>query len=147
MLDCIVIGAGQAGLAVGYYLRKKGLDFVILDAEPGPGAAWRHTWPSLTLFSNSASSNLPGWPMPHHEGFPPAIHVIDYFARYEKRYELPIRRPVTVDEVTHDGACFHVFAGKKQLTARTVVAATGTWSAPFIPYYPGTFAGLSLIHI
>ena len=141
MLDCIVIGAGQAGLAVGYYLRKKGLDFVILDAEPGPGAAWRHTWPSLTLFSNSASSNLPGWPMPHHQGFPPASHVIDYFARYEKRYELPIRRPVTVDEVTHDGACFHVFAGTEHLTARTVVAATGTWSAPFIPYYPGTFDG------
>ena len=57
MLDCIVIGAGQAGLAVGYYLRKKGLDFVLLDAESGPGAAWRHTWPSLTLFSNAASSN------------------------------------------------------------------------------------------
>ena len=83
MLDCIVIGAGQAGLAVGYYLRKKGLDFVLLDAESGPGAAWRHTWPSLTLFSNAASSNLPGWPMPHYEGFPPASHVIDYFARYE----------------------------------------------------------------
>ena len=141
MLDCIVIGAGQAGLAVGYYLRKKGLDFVILDAEPGPGAAWRHAWPSLTLFSNSASSNLPGWPMPHHEGFPPASHVIDYFARYEQRYELPIRRPVKVDKVDHDGACFHVFAGTEHLTARTVVAATGTWSAPFIPFYPGEFQG------
>ena len=141
MLDCIVIGAGQAGLAVGYYLRKKGLDFVLLDAESGPGAAWRHTWPSLTLFSNAASSNLPGWPMPHYEGFPPASHVIDYFARYEQRYELPIRRPVTVDEVTHDGAYFHVYAGEEKLTSRTVVAATGTWSAPFIPYYPGNFGG------
>ena len=54
MLDCIVIGAGQAGLAVGYYLRKKGLDFVILDAEPGPGAAWRHTWPCLLYTSDAA---------------------------------------------------------------------------------------------
>lgn len=141
MLDCIVIGGGQAGLATGYYLRKKRLDFQILDAEPAPGAAWRHAWPSLTLFSNSASSNLPGWPMPHYEGFPPASHVIDYFTRYEQRYDLPIRRPVRVQEVTHDGENFHVTTDDERLTARTVVAATGTWSSPFIPYYPGSFGG------
>jgi len=141
MLDCIVIGGGQAGLATGYYLRKKRLDFQILDAEPSPGAAWRHAWPSLTLFSNSASSNLPGLPMPHHDGFPPASHVIDYFTRYEQRYDLPVRRPVRVQEVTHDGERFHVTTDDELLTARTVVAATGTWSSPFIPYYPGFFAG------
>lgn len=141
MLDSIVIGAGQAGLATSYYLHKWGLNFQILDAEPSPGAAWRHAWPSLTLFSNSASSNLPGWPMPHHEGFPPASHVIEYFTCYEQRYDLLVRRPVRVQEVTHDGENFHVTTNDECLTARTVVAATGTWSAPFIPFYPGSFSG------
>ena len=79
--------------------------------------------------------------MPHHEGFPPASHVIEYFTCYEQRYDLPVRRPVRVQEVTHDGENFHVTTNDECLTARTVVAATGTWSAPFIPFYPGSFSG------
>jgi cation diffusion facilitator CzcD-associated flavoprotein CzcO len=58
--DVVIIGGGQAGLAVGYYLRRTGLSFVILDAEEGPGGAWRHAWPSLRLFSPAKWSSLPG---------------------------------------------------------------------------------------
>lgn len=95
----------------------------------------------MTLFSTAEFSNLPGMPMPAYDGFPPASHVIDYLAAYEKRYDLQVERPVTVEKVTHDGAAFTLHAGERQWRARQVVAATGTWSAPFVPAYPGTFDG------
>ena len=156
MLDCLVIGGGQSGLACGYYLHKRGLDFRILDAEPAPGGAWQHTWDSLRLFSPATASNLPGMPMPAYPGYPPASHVVDYLRAYEKRYDLPVNRPVTVTRVDHRSASHedsHGLGGKDYfvvalrggdaptVTARTVVAATGTWSSPFIPFYPGHFRG------
>lgn len=139
--DCIVVGGGQSGLATGYYLRKKKLDFLILDANPSPGGAWQHVWDSLTLFSDAESSTLPGWPMPHYPGFPPATHVVDYLTRYEERYDLPVRHGVEVTAVLDDAPFFRLTTNRGEFLARTVVAATGTWSAPFIPFYPGAFAG------
>src|SRR3546814_4940112 len=62
--DIVIIGGGQMGLSLGYYLRRAGADFVILDAEAGPGGAWRHGWDSLRLFSPAGYSSLPGWLMP-----------------------------------------------------------------------------------
>jgi putative flavoprotein involved in K+ transport len=99
--DVIVIGGGQAGLSLGYYLRRAKLDYVILDAEDGPGGAWRHGWDSLRLFSPAGYSSLPGWlmPPPAHAGYPTRDDVLDYLTRYETRYELPIRRPVRVRQV------------------------------------------------
>ena len=141
MHEVIIVGAGQAGLATAYYLRRAGITPLLIDAQPTPGAAWLHVWPSMTLFSTSEFSHLPGMPMPPYEGFPPARHVIDYFAAYEKRYDLQVERPVTVEKVTHDGSAFTLVAGERQWRARQVVAATGTWSAPFVPAYPGTFTG------
>ena len=139
--EAIIIGGGQAGLATAYYLLRAGVDTLVLDDQDGPGGAWRHVWPSMTLFSTAEFSNLPGMPMPAYDGFPPASHVIDYLAAYEKRYDLQVERPVTVEKVTHDGAAFTLHAGERQWRARQVVAATGTWSAPFVPAYPGTFDG------
>lgn len=136
----IVVGGGQSGLATAYYLRKKNVDFVVIDDQDAPGGAWRHVWPSMTLFSPAESSNLPGWPMPHHPGFPPAHHVVDYLTRYEKRYKLPVLRPVHVDTLVHDGV-FRLTTSAGMFSADNVVAATGTWSAPFVPHYPGHFAG------
>lgn len=79
--------------------------------------------------------------MPPYPGYPPASHVIDYLERYEKRYELPVRRPVEVSDVAHQGGLFHLETSAGQFTADHLVAATGTWSAPFVPHYPGTFRG------
>ena len=76
--DILVIGGGQAGLSAGYYLRRTGRDFLILDAESSEGGAWQHYWDSLHLFSPAEYSSLPGWPMPAYEGFPPASHVVAY---------------------------------------------------------------------
>ena len=99
-IDIIVIGAGQAGLAVSYYLRRTPYRWLILDAEPGAGGAWRHTWDTLHLFSPAQWSSLPGWPMPPSaEDIPSRDEVIAYFTAYEARYRLPIERPVRVQAV------------------------------------------------
>lgn len=143
--DCIIVGAGQAGLSTAFYLQRRGITPVILDNQPGPGAAWRHVWPSMTLFSTPGFSNMSGMPMPSYHGpgdFPDAQHVIDYFTAYEQRYGFDIRRPVDVLKVNADTANgFVLETSEGEFRARTVVAATGTWAAPFVPFLPGTFRG------
>ncbi|MFF8991975.1 ArsO family NAD(P)H-dependent flavin-containing monooxygenase [Streptomyces sp. NPDC014983] len=131
----VIVGGGQAGLAAGYHLRRLGLDFVILDARPDPGGAWRHTWESLRLFSPAAHSSLPGRPMAVQPGgtWPDARHVVAYLADYEKRYELPVRRPVRVRGVHRDGRLLRVETDSGTWHARTVISATGTWWRPFLP--------------
>ncbi|WP_420752717.1 ArsO family NAD(P)H-dependent flavin-containing monooxygenase [Rhodococcus sp. O3] len=146
-VDVVVIGGGQAGLAAGYYLRRAGHRFVILDDQPTAGGAWPHTWPSLRLFSPAEYASLPGWPMPRwRDGFPPAQHVVDYLTAYETRYDLPIERPVRVNTVRRDGRALVVEAGTRQWRARRVISATGTWQRPFRPTYPGAriFTGRQL---
>jgi len=145
----IIIGCGQAGLATAYYLRRAGLDFMLLDAGATPGGAWVHGWDSLRLFSPAAFSALPGWPMPPSAsaGYPTRDEVIDYLTRYEARYGFPVERPAKVEAVTRDGALLRLgLADGRSRTARAVVSATGTWSAPFIPDYPGRaqFHGVQL---
>ncbi|MFE5881827.1 ArsO family NAD(P)H-dependent flavin-containing monooxygenase [Streptomyces hydrogenans] len=137
--DVVVIGGGQAGLAAGYHLRRLGLDFVILDAQPTPGGAWQHTWDSLHLFSPAAYSSLPGRLMPPQEGqtYPDAAHVIEYLTEYEQRYGLPIVRPVAVDAVRRDGDRLRAESGSGEWRARAVISATGTWWRPFMPAVPG----------
>ena len=144
-----VIGGGQAGLAVAYYLRRAGIDFRIFDAGDGPGGAWVHGWDSLRLFSPAAYSSLPGWPMPPaaRDGYPTRDEVIDYLTRYEARYGFPVERPKAVDAVEPDGAHLRLrFADGETRTAQAVVSATGTWGAPVVPGYPGSegFGGAQL---
>ncbi|ESQ88055.1 hypothetical protein ABAC460_17840 [Asticcacaulis sp. AC460] len=146
--DIIVIGGGQAGLATGYYLRRTGLSYLILDAETLAGGAWRHTWNSLNLFSPAGYSSLPGWPMPpsNGTGFPTRDEVLDYLTKYEARYTLPIKRPERVTAVRKVAQGFSVESDRAQYTARAVVSATGTWSRPFIPAYVGRnlYSGLQV---
>ncbi|MGW4213684.1 ArsO family NAD(P)H-dependent flavin-containing monooxygenase [Lentzea sp. NPDC004789] len=145
MTDVVVIGGGQSGLAAGYYLRRAGLSFVILDAQPEPGGAWQHGWDSLRLFSIARHSSLPGWPMPPFlDGYPTAAHVIDYLSAYEKRYALPIHRPVEVQAVQRRGDQLVVETDTGEWTAKAVISATGTWWRPFVPTTPGRFAGRQL---
>lgn len=137
-VDVAIIGAGQAGLAVGWYLRRAGASFVVLDDQDAPGGAWRHTWPSLRLFSPAGYSSLPGRLMPTTGADnPDAAHVIDYLDDYETRYDLPVRRPVRVRAVHLDGEGFRLETTEDTWCARAVVSATGTWSQPFWPAYPG----------
>ncbi|GAB2941121.1 ArsO family NAD(P)H-dependent flavin-containing monooxygenase [Streptomyces heilongjiangensis] len=135
----VVIGGGQSGLAAGYHLRRLGVDFVILDAGTTAGGAWQHTWDSLRLFSPAAYSSLPGRLMPPQAGqeYPGAQHVVEYLADYEKRYELPVERPVRVAGVHRDGHFLRVDTDAGTWRARAVVSATGTWWRPFLPAVPG----------
>lgn len=155
-VDVAIIGGGQTGLAIGFYLRRAGLkpgrDFLILDAEEHPGGAWQHMWDGLRLFSPATYSSLPGWMMPPWDdatlGFPPRRHVIDYLSRYEERYELAVLRPHRVRAITEDnsGDRLLVHADGLDAAARFVVSATGTWTQPFWPTYPraGDFGGRQL---
>ncbi|MFE3165494.1 ArsO family NAD(P)H-dependent flavin-containing monooxygenase [Streptomyces sp. NPDC059224] len=144
----VVIGGGQAGLAAGYHLRRLGLDFVVLDALSTPGGAWQHAWDSLHLFSPAAYSSLPGRLMPPQPGetCPDARHVVEYLADYEKRYELPVERPVRVLAVRRDGSLLRVETGTGTWHAGAVISATGTWWRPFLPAVPGqaVFGGRQL---
>ncbi len=137
--DVVVIGGGQAGLAVGYYLRRTGLRYVILDAQPEPGGAWLHGWYSLRLFSPAQWSSLPGWLMPGGgtERYPTREEVLRYLRQYEERYQLPIHRPVNVTSVRRDAGLFVLDTDTGEFRSRAAVSTTGTWQKPFIPDYPG----------
>jgi putative flavoprotein involved in K+ transport len=147
-VEALVIGGGQAGLAVGFYLRRAGVDFAIVDDQLDGGGAWQHGWPSLRLFSPAKYGSLPGWPMPPQPGepFPTADHVVDYLRKYERRYQLPIRRGVRATAVRAGDKEILVETDGGDWSARTVISATGTWSRPYVPHYPGQrdFAGRQL---
>jgi len=145
----VIIGGGQAGLAIAYYLQRAEVDFIIVDAGAGSGGAWVHTWDSLRLFSPAGYSSLPGWPMTalYSEGYPSRDETIDYLARYEKRYGFPIDRPRIVEAIEHDGDLLRLRCrGGERYSAAAVVSATGTWSKPYLPEYPGAalFTGTQL---
>lgn len=138
-VEVVVIGGGQAGLAAGYYLRRAGLSFVILDGQTRPGGAWQHGWDSLRLFSPAAYNPLPGWGMPPQDSemFPTADHVADYLAAYERRYDLEVCRSVHVGAVHDDGPHLRVDTDAGTYRASFVINATGTWDSPFVPALPG----------
>ena len=134
----IIIGGGQSGLAAGYFLQRSKVPFVILDGQPQPGGAWQQGWESLRLFSPAEHSSLPGWLMPKGEqGNPSRQEVIDYLSQYEQRYKLPVQRPVTVGQVNRMEAGYELQTSAGTWQAKAVISATGTWSKPFIPDYPG----------
>ncbi len=137
-VDVAVIGGGQAGLAAGYYLRRTGLGFAILDAQRGPGGAWRHAWESLRLFSPARWSSLPGWMMQGGpDDYPTRDEALAYLAAYEARYDLPVRRPVRVRAVRRNGDRLAVEADAGTWLARAVISATGTWERPYVPAVAG----------
>ena len=155
--DVVVVGGGQAALAVGYHLTRElrltTATLAVFDDQPGPGGAWRRAWDSLRLFSPAEWSSLPGYLLPRHlatrepsEEYPHRDDVLDYLAAYEDRYELPVWRPVHVEAVHRVQDALRVETDRGSVTARAVVAATGTASQPFVPDVPGRgdFGGVQL---
>ena len=150
--DVVVVGAGQAGLSTAWALLRQGFEpgtgFVVLDAEQAPGGAWRHRWPSLTLDGTHRVHDLPGMPFRPGTEDPRAAEAVPaYFAAYEQAFDLPVLRPVRVRAVRRtDDDRFLVGTDAGTWTARAVVNATGTWTRPFVPRYPGqeSFRGRQL---
>src|SRR5680860_184563 len=106
-VEVLVIGAGQAGLAAAYFLTQRGSvpddEFVVLDANHAAGGAWQHRWRSLSVDAVHGVHALPGMGFEAPEGDSPAREIVAaYFDRYERRFELPVRRPVAVEEVHND---------------------------------------------
>ncbi|MFZ2315642.1 MAG: ArsO family NAD(P)H-dependent flavin-containing monooxygenase [Gammaproteobacteria bacterium] len=133
----VIIGGGQAGLAVGYFLRRTDIGFVILDNQAEPGGAWLHAWRSLQLFSPSEYSSLPGWGFPKtKKSYPDREEVIEYLRAYEKRYEFPIKRSVSAQSVTRRNSGLLIETNHGSIEASAVVSCTGTWENPYIPSYP-----------
>lgn len=141
--DVVVIGAGQAGLSASYHLVRLGLDHLVLDANERPGGAWQHRWDSLGMVDVHGVADLPDAPAPGRSVDRANRVLPAWFARYEAERGLPVVRPVHVDRVSSEGDLLVVRAGDRTWTTRTLINATGTWSRPFVPSYPGaeTFAG------
>lgn len=147
ILDVIVIGGGQSGLACGYYLRRNKLNYLILDQQGQCGGAWLHAWDSLTLFSPAEHSSLPGMLMPKSEHlFPLKQEVINYLCQYEKHYQIPIERNTKVESVSFSNGTFSIQTNRGEFFAKTIIAATGTWCNPYIPDIKGieTFKGIQM---
>lgn len=133
-VDTVIIGAGQSGLALGFYLAQQRRDFVILDAGTRVGEAWRSRWDSLRLFTPAKYNGLPGLPFPGDPlAFPTKDEQADYLEDYASRFHLPVRPNTAVTRLTHDGQRFQVTAGTQRWTAANVVLATGACQLPRTP--------------
>ena len=160
--DVVVIGAGQAGLSAAYHLARRGFrpaqrvtggtdqdgqsgrTYAVLDAEDGPGGAWRHRWKSLRMATVNGISDLPGIPQPDVDpAEPSSAFLTRYFAGYERELGIAVERPVKALAVEREdadpGGRLRITTSDGGWSARAVINATGTWTRPFWPIYPGQF--------
>ena len=172
-IPTVIIGGGQAGLAIGYHLQQAGEQFVILDANARVGDTWRNRWDSLRLFSFPRYSSLPGWPM-QLASFPTHNEMADYLEAYAQHFDLPVRSGVRVERLSRsdlpdrlsrsdvpdclsrsdvpdqlspgDGG-FRVETSHGELRANRVVVATGGYQTPVVPDFADEIApGIQQLH-
>ena len=146
--DTIVIGGGQAGLAMGYYLAQQACEFTILDASERIGDAWRNRWESLRLFTQSQYSSLPGFPFPAPDDYyPTKDEMADYLDAYADRFDLPVRLETHVDTLTWTGDRYVLDTDSQRFRADHVVVATGPFSHPSIPdFAEGLDSSITQLH-
>jgi putative flavoprotein involved in K+ transport len=132
--DTVVIGGSQAGLTIAYHLKKAGRSFVILEANPRVGDAWRRRYDSLRLFTPARYTGLPGWRFPGRGSRTPTKdELADYLDAYARRFAFPVRTGVRVDRVARDGNRYVVTAGDIRIESANVVVATGANGTPRVP--------------
>jgi putative flavoprotein involved in K+ transport len=135
-VQTLILGGGQAGLAVGYYLARRDLPFLILDANNRIGDSWRRRWDSLCLFTPARYTALPGFAVPGSARvFSTKDEVADYLAAYAARFELPLRTGIRVDRLSRNGTAFVVDAGNRRFEADNVIVAMGSDQVPRIPAF------------
>jgi putative flavoprotein involved in K+ transport len=133
-LDVVVVGAGQAGLAIGYYLAQQGCQFAILEAADEPATAWRARWDSLKLFTSARYDALPGLDFPGDpDRYPGRDEVADYLADYARRFELPVELNSRVRSIRKTVDAYAVELDDRTYEAQQVVVATGPFQVPFVP--------------
>ncbi|HEY8716211.1 MAG TPA: NAD(P)-binding domain-containing protein [Candidatus Acidoferrum sp.] len=133
-VDTLVVGAGQAGLSVGYFLAKRAIPFMILDANPRIGDSWRNRWDSLRLFTTARYSGLVGMPFPARgSAFPNKEQMADYLERFAQRFQLPVKMRVKVERVSKPGTEFVIETSSGRFTANNVVVAMGNNQQPNLP--------------
>jgi putative flavoprotein involved in K+ transport len=134
--DTVVIGGGQAGLAMGYYLIQQDRDFVILDASERVGDTWRNRWESLRLFSSAQYSSLPGLSFPASDDyFPTKDEMAEYLEAYAARFNLPIRLDIKVNSLSRNSEHYVIDADSQRVLADHVVVATGPFHHPNVPAF------------
>ena len=134
--DVVVIGGGQAGLSVGYHLRKRGLHFLILDGSERIGDTWRKRWDSLRLFTPAKLDGLVGMKFPAPpNSFPTKDEMGDYLEAYAAKFELPVRSGMRVDKLFQRDGVFVVKAGDVEIEANQVVVAMGNYQNNRVPAF------------
>jgi putative flavoprotein involved in K+ transport len=132
----VVIGAGQAGLSVGYHLSQLGVPFVILDANKRVGDTWRRRWDSLRLFTSAKFDGLDGMPFPAPpDSFPTKDEMADYLETYATHFQLRVENGVSVDRVTRQDGRYVVIAGARRFEAEHVVVAMATYQRGKVPAF------------
>jgi putative flavoprotein involved in K+ transport len=133
--EIVVIGAGQAGLTMGYFLSRREHRFLIVERAGSVGAAWRERWDSLTLFTSRKYDSLPGLDFPGDPaGYPNRDEVIAYLEEYARRFELPVKLDTDVRRLgLDDSGGFVIETDGGTIGADQVVVATGPFQRPFVP--------------
>lgn len=135
-IQTVIIGAGQTGLSVGYYLSQRGLPFVILEANKRIGDTWRNRWDSLRLFTPARYDGLAGMKFPAPKfSFPTKDEMGDFLERYAKHFRLPVETDVTVDKLSRRGNTYIVSAGNTVYEAEQVVVAMANYQKPRVPEF------------
>jgi len=137
MYEVIVIGGGQAGLAAGYYLKKAGKQFIMLDEQAKTGDSWRNRYNSLVLFTPRSYSSLPGMEMAGDpDGFPDKDEVADYLSAYRERFDLPVSYLQQVVKLRQSGTGYSILTEQgTAYHAKKVVIATGAFNKPYVPAF------------
>jgi putative flavoprotein involved in K+ transport len=139
--DVVVVGAGQAGLAIGHAIAEQGKRFLILEAADSVGSAWRDRWDSLVLFTPRRYDALPGLAFPGDpDGYPTRDEVASYLERYAEHFELPVELSTPVRSLGKDADGFVLDADGRTIRADAVVVATGPFQAPIVPAIAGGLA-------
>lgn len=147
-VETLVIGGGQAGLAIGQQLGERDIDVLILEAGSRVGDAWRKRWDSLRLFTPALRNGLPGMPFPAPAShLPDKDEVADYLERYAERFDLPIELDTQVESLEWDGERYVARAGERTFEAESVVVATGPFQRPRVPALAARLsAGIRQLH-
>jgi putative flavoprotein involved in K+ transport len=137
-VETLIIGGGQAGLAAGHELAKRGRPFLIVDANGRIGDAWRQRWDSLRLFTPARFNGLPGLPFPAPKSyFPTKDEMADYLEAYAARFDLPVRTATAVTRLVREDGLFVASAGDRRIEADNVIVASGAHQIPRLPAFAG----------